>query len=1034
MPFQMVHRVFCIWLSTVIGILCYSQKFQSNDFKHYTSKDGLTDNNIVGIQQDSAGYVWIATLHGLNRFDGNIFKTFLKTSRYNRIPDDAIFSMKLLGRELAIATDDGAQIISTNTLTQKDLFIPSSDALHYWSNSCRYVNVDKQGNYGVSTKTGFYIFSPQGQLKKRFDYFTEKDIGHSWMMFGNHVFKLADGDLMQQNSSGLLIYDPIKNVLAEASSYYPKIREIDPSLNNQQLFLFVSSYQLLLLNVNNNSFDLIDIRNGNSKSFPACIKLQEEIGWQTNPVFLDNSTLAINSRNKGFFLVHIDTLAKTISCLPERYFNGHFCNTIFLDNQKRIWIGTNKGLYVQNIRPSIINSFKIDDGFSKDNFAITSLFITHDKIFAGTSKKNILVINKANKKIIKRLQLVTHPFLSNQVTNFQHLSPDTLLVSTTSGINWLNVKNLSTGQPDFETFRDSSFTVNFLFADKSANIWLPNNKINTIYSYNVGTRKMQLINDESQKLFKINQSNSIAEDKEGNIWFGGDAIARWNSRLRKMDTLIERLPTQKNWKKGFFVMSDSKGEIWIMLNGDGFARITNNLMHLRPENILPDNKGIYPTMLRDKIFVPTTTGLGFLDLKTGKGVIFHNQDGLPDKPITTIQFAIDSTDGSTWFACEDILCNIPSSASNYYRQPPVLAVSDVAVINDTVINYPNNIIQLKYNQNDINVSFSAINFIDPENMRFAYRINNREDSSWIEAGNQPNILLTNISPGNYKLEMKLYAYDNKWPEQIKEIQFSIQPPFWKTWWFFSMIALVIIAGIYFVYTNRISEVRKRARIDKQMAEYEIKALHAQMNPHFIFNCLNSIREMILNNENQQASHYLSKFAHLIRVTLNNSSRPFISLQNTVDYLKRYLEMEQIRKTNFSYLINVDESLEPEEVFLPPMLIQPFIENAIWHGASTANGMVQINIRFLTQNNHLVCIVEDNGMGIQASLKKKYERPEIQADHLSLGISNVKQRIHVLNEKYNLHSRVTIEDKSNLTAYDETGTIVTLYLYLKNTEL
>ena len=255
----------------------------------------------------------------------------------------------------------------------------------------------------------------------------------------------------------------------------------------------------------------------------------------------------------------------------------------------------------------------------------------------------------------------------------------------------------------------------------------------------------------------------------------------------------------------------------------------------------------------------------------------------------------------------------------------------------------------------------------------------------------------------------------------------MRPPFWKTWWFFTAIGLVIITGIYLAYTNRIAEVRKNARIDKLMAEYEIKALHAQMNPHFIFNCLNSIREMILSNENQQASHYLSKFAHLIRVTLNNSSKPFISLQNTIDYLKRYLEMEQIRKTSFSYHIQVDDSLHAGDIFLPPMLIQPFIENAIWHGVSALNEPVEINIRFLPQNNQLVCIVDDNGIGIQASLKNKYDQNEIQEDRHSLGIANVKQRIQVLNEKYNLQSRVTIEDKKNLPGYRESGTLVTLYL-------
>ena len=213
-----------------------------------------------------------------------------------------------------------------------------------------------------------------------------------------------------------------------------------------------------------------------------------------------------------------------------------------------------------------------------------------------------------------------------------------------------------------------------------------------------------------------------------------------------------------------------------------------------------------------------------------------------------------------------------------------------------------------------------------------------------------------------------------------------------------------------------------------MAEYEIKALHAQMNPHFIFNCLNSIREMILNNENLQASHYLSKFAQLIRITLDQSSKPFVSLQNTVDYLRRYLEMEKIRNQKFSYTIEVDEQLQAEELMIPPMLIQPFLENAIWHGALPGKELA-ILLRFSKQDDQLVCQVEDNGMGIEASINGKRE---MQSGHLSIGITNVKERIQLLNEKYNLRSTIKIEDKS--ISPNSNGTKVTLNLPIKNTEV
>ena len=138
--------------------------------------------------------------------------------------------------------------------------------------------------------------------------------------------------------------------------------------------------------------------------------------------------------------------------------------------------------------------------------------------------------------------------------------------------------------------------------------------------------------------------------------------------------------------------------------------------------------------------------------------------------------------------------------------------------------------------------------------------------------------------------------------------------------------------------------------------------------------------------------------------------------------------KKIRKENFSYCLEVDEELEPEEIFLPPMLIQPFIENAIWHG-QTPDKSMKLFVRLLKTNDELICIVEDDGIGIEASLKMKEE-----LHHTSVGIANIRQRIQLLNEKYNLKSTVLVEDKSTMFPINETGTKVTLSLPVKNIQL
>jgi sensor histidine kinase YesM len=204
----------------------------------------------------------------------------------------------------------------------------------------------------------------------------------------------------------------------------------------------------------------------------------------------------------------------------------------------------------------------------------------------------------------------------------------------------------------------------------------------------------------------------------------------------------------------------------------------------------------------------------------------------------------------------------------------------------------------------------------------------------------------------------------------------------------------------------------------------MKALQAQMNPHFIFNSLNSIREMILNNENKDASRYLSKFAHLIRITLDQSSQTLVSLRNTIDYLERYMEMERIRNMFFTYEVIVSDELDIDDVLLPPMLIQPFIENAVWHGVSANNKKIHVRIEFIKENETLVCSIDDNGMGIHQSQRLKTDATVFHQPH---GIANIETRVNLLNKKYNLHGKFTIQDKKDLPGNAVSGTLVIIHL-------
>ena len=358
-----------------------------------------------------------------------------------------------------------------------------------------------------------------------------------------------------------------------------------------------------------------------------------------------------------------------------------------------------------------------------------------------------------------------------------------------------------------------------------------------------------------------------------------------------------------------------------------------------------------------------------------------------------------------------------------------ILVNDVPLQSKTSPSRISNI-SLKYNQNFITLNFAVTNFSNQNNNQFAYRLKGLT-SNWTNCGNRNFVNYTSLPPGKYFFELRSANSDGKWSKGITTVNISIHPPWWKTWWF-RIAALSLLSGfITWLVRRRIQVIHREATLKQKITETEMMALRAQMNPHFIFNSLNSIREMILSNENKEASHFLSKFAHLIRVTLDQSGQPFISLRNTIDYLSRYVEMEQIRNTNFTCTITAVKELDMDEIVLPPMLIQPFIENAIWHGLSSRNKNIHINVTFTKQANKLICTVEDNGIGINQSLENKKKSVWQSSGngnlHNSVGIKNIKNRIFLLNEKYKLQSSVTIQDKKGITSKKETGTLVTLHL-------
>jgi len=207
--------------------------------------------------------------------------------------------------------------------------------------------------------------------------------------------------------------------------------------------------------------------------------------------------------------------------------------------------------------------------------------------------------------------------------------------------------------------------------------------------------------------------------------------------------------------------------------------------------------------------------------------------------------------------------------------------------------------------------------------------------------------------------------------------------------------------------QKLESEKTKSELQHQASELEMQALRAQMNPHFIFNCLSSINRFILKTDTEAASNYLTKFSRLIRMVLNNSKKAFISLEDELEMLCLYLDMEKLRfKNSFDYRITFINSIDTGNVFVPPLLLQPFAENAIWHGLMHREGQGHLELELSMDNKILTCAITDNGVGRNKASEIKSKSIEKQK---SMGLQITKERLALHNKNHDAQTFFNIED-------------------------
>lgn len=313
--------------------------------------------------------------------------------------------------------------------------------------------------------------------------------------------------------------------------------------------------------------------------------------------------------------------------------------------------------------------------------------------------------------------------------------------------------------------------------------------------------------------------------------------------------------------------------------------------------------------------------------------------------------------------------------------------------------------EFNYNENNIEISFITTSFHHQGLLKYAYKINEIYNDWQYRDFNENKVNFTALQPGKYSFSVKAINENNIESEPIT-YRFIIHPPFWATWWFYSLLGMVFITATVFVYRFQLKKQRKKIELQNELNASKLIAIQSQMNPHFIFNAINSIQDLILKGDIDNSYNYIIKFSKLVRQTLNFSDKEFIDIEEEIELLETYLELEKLRfKDDFEYTITNHNA---EDVQVPPMLVQPFVENAIKHGLLHKEGLKKLEITF-NLNDTLHCTVVDNGVGRKRAQEIKQRQ---QKSHPSFSVDATKKRFEIMVSHYQNDFSVTYTDLMN----------------------
>ena len=998
-----------------------------------TKENGLPVNGVRCMARDKKGFVWIGTGEGLCRFDGQQVKVYtegsnLKTSVFEK----TIYAVLPVDDEVWVGTHQGISVLNTRNETFR----------HYQLNS--------KGK--------------EDSLKRRFDQYVSvlyRDrAGDIWV--GTRERGVCrydpDKDNFQFYSLSRENFPPLFPSLGSDLS----ILSIKESSNNDSIIWAGTTAGLKEINKKTGECRLY--------TFPQPGKdYQIALNAFRRLYHHEDGLLYVGSWGAGMNVFDPDKktfMPLSVKNAEGKKILGSVITTILRKSEHEMWISAGDGLVVYDTRLKDVTWFKfskttemefygvqyIDDANRLWHYNINGLnyfdpvmqqFSTYSfrhlypsgwafafYIIADESGNNITVCPRFADGLFhynrKEGKWTKSPFPGNEtfqterdvVRGFVQIAGGEYILSCDRGIFQYSatqnrIINLKHILPVAGPTRRGA-----ILLDRSGNLWLSDD-LQGLIKWKPGSKQYKVYKNE---LFQLDSGSAsrfenLFEDSRGNIWFQrGNGLGVY---LPVKDSIINFLYSE-NESNSFPLINafaeDRKGRVWVS-GGDGWLGYA---LSVEPSKGLVFKMNIREQNLSGSLQKLATDNFGDVWGYTLKGLVKINADNLK---ISTFSFQYGSgrddffhfsflPSGEMIFGGRNDITIANPAELKRNTELPIPYISEIKVLNQPY-NFTNGQkLKLRYRQNFFSIGFSAIAYTMAKDVKFRYRL--RGFDEWSEPANRHFANYTNVPGGDYIFQLQAANNEGVWNEDILEFPMYVSTPFWLTWPFRIAVILVVTISVYWFYRNRINQLRKKEKLksdyEKKLANVEMTALLAQMNPHFLFNSLNSIDSYIIRNESKKASEYLNNFARLMRLILQNSRSNYISLKDELEALELYLQMESLRfRDKFSFSITVDKNVDSNSIVIPPMLIQPYVENAIWHGLmhKTNGEHRKVELYVEKADDNLVCIIKDNGIGRKRAAQLKEQKPT--RHKRSMGMQITRDRLEIINKLYNINATVEISD-------------------------